>query len=107
MPDVVFATFSEQWGFLGSILLLLLYYLIIRQGFIIAQRTQDSFGRLLAYGISLLLALQVFINISMNMGLAPVVGLPLPLMSYGGSSVLSTFIALGILVNIDRTRSVF
>ncbi|MDD5116316.1 MAG: rod shape-determining protein RodA [Candidatus Omnitrophica bacterium] len=105
--DFIFATFSEQWGFLGSILLLLMYYLIIRQGFIIAQRTQDSFGRLLAYGISLLLALQVFINIAMNMGLAPVVGLPLPLMSYGGSSMLVTFIALGILVNIDRTRSVF
>ena len=105
--DFIFATFSEQWGFLGSILLLLVYYLIIRQGFIIAQRTQDSFGRLLAYGISLLLALQVFINIAMNMGIAPVVGLPLPLMSYGGSSVLATFIALGILVNIDRTRSVF
>jgi len=105
--DFIFATFSEQWGFLGSALLLLMYYLIIRQGFIIAQRTQDSFGRLLAYGISLLLALQVFINIAMNMGLAPVVGLPLPLMIYGGSSVLVTFIALGILVNIDRTRSVF
>ncbi len=105
--DFIFATFSEQWGFLGSSLLLLMYYLIIRQGFIIAQRTQDSFGRLLAYGISLLLALQVFINIAMNMGLAPVVGLPLPLMSYGGSSILVTFIALGILVNIDRTRSVF
>jgi rod shape determining protein RodA len=105
--DFIFATFSEQWGFLGSCLLLIMYYLIIRQGFIIAQRTQDSFGRLLAYGISLLLALQVFINIAMNMGLAPVVGLPLPLMSYGGSSILVTFIALGILVNIDRTRSVF
>ena len=84
-----------------------MYYLIIRQGFIIAQRTADSFGRLLAYGISLLLALQVFINIAMNMGLAPVVGLPLPMMSYGGSSVLVTFIALGILANIDRTRNVF
>jgi rod shape determining protein RodA len=105
--DFIFATFSEQWGFLGSVFLLLLYYLIIRQGFIIAQRTQDAFGRLLAYGISLLLALQVCINIAMNMGLAPVVGLPLPLMSYGGSSVLVTFIALGILVNIDRTRNVF
>jgi rod shape determining protein RodA len=105
--DFIFATFSEQWGFLGSSLLLLLFFLIIREGFMIAQRTQDSFGRLLAYGISLLLALQVFINIAMNMGLAPVVGLPLPLMSYGGSSVLVTFIALGILVNIDRTRSVF
>jgi len=105
--DFIFATFSEQWGFAGSFLLILLYFLIIRQGFIIAQRTQDTFGRLLAYGISLLLAIQVFINIAMNMGLAPVVGLPLPLMSYGGSSVLVTFIALGILVNIDRTRNVF
>jgi len=105
--DFIFATFSEQWGFLGSALLICLYYLIIRQGFIIAQRTQDSFGKLLAYGISLLLALQVFINIAMNMALAPVVGLPLPLLSYGGSSVLATFISLGILVNIDRTRAVF
>jgi len=105
--DFIFATFSEQWGFLGSSLLIIMYYLIIRQGFKIAQRTQDSFGRLLAYGISLLLALQVFINIAMNMGLAPVVGLPLPLLSYGGSSVLVTFISLGILVNIDRRRAVF
>ncbi len=105
--DFIFATFSEQWGFLGSVLLVLMYYLIIRQGFLIAQRTGDAFGRLLAYGISFLLALQVFINIAMNLGLAPVVGLPLPLMSYGGSSVLVTFIALGILVNIDRSRNVF
>ena len=105
--DFIFATFSEQWGFLGSSLLILIYYLIIRQGFIIAQRTNDTFGRLLAYGISILLAIQVFINIAMNMGLAPVVGLPLPMMSYGGSSMLVTFIALGILVNIDRTRNVF
>lgn len=105
--DFIFATFSEQWGFFGSSLLILLYFLIIRQGFLIAERTQDSFGRLLAYGISLLLALQVFINIAMNMGLAPVVGLPLPIMSYGGSSVLVTFIALGILVSVDQNRNVF
>ncbi len=105
--DFIFATFAEQWGFIGGSLLIVLYYLIIRQGFLIAQRTQDAFGRYLAYGISLLLALQVFINIAMNMGLAPVVGLPLPMMSYGGSSMLVTFIALGILVNIDRTRNVF
>jgi rod shape determining protein RodA len=54
-----------------------------------------------------MLCIQIFINIAMNLGLAPVVGLPLPLMSYGGSSILVTFIALGILVNIDRTRAVF
>jgi rod shape determining protein RodA len=105
--DFIFATFSEQWGFLGSSILILLYFLIVRQGLKIAQRTQDTFGSLLAYGLTFLLGLQVFINISMNMGIAPVVGLPLPLMSYGGSSVLVTFIALGILVNIDRTRNVF
>ena len=63
--------------------------------------------QLLAFGISLMLGIQVFINIAMNLGLAPVVGLPLPLLSYGGSSVVVTFISLGILVNIDKTRAVF
>ncbi|HTY44881.1 MAG TPA: rod shape-determining protein RodA [Patescibacteria group bacterium] len=105
--DFVFATFAEQWGLVGCIGLLLLYYLLIRQGIQIACRTSDHFGRMLALGISLWLAIQVSINIAMNMGLAPVVGLPLPLMSYGGSSTLVTFIALGILVNIDKTRAVF
>lgn len=105
--DFIFATFSEEWGFLGSLFLLALYYLLIRQGFLIAERTRDYFGRLLAYGISLMLGIQIFINIAMNLGLAPVVGLPLPLMSYGGSSVLVTFISLGILVSIDRRRAIF
>jgi len=61
----------------------------------------------LAFGISLMLVIQVFVNIAMNLGLAPIVGLPLPLVSYGGSSVVTTFIALGILANIDKTRTVF
>ncbi len=105
--DFIFATFVEQWGFLGAAALLFLYSLLIRQGFIIARRTSDSFGRLLAYGISLMLAIQVFINIAMALGLAPVVGLPLPMMSYGGSSVVVTLISLGILVSIDKYRAVF
>jgi rod shape determining protein RodA len=105
--DFIFATFTEEWGLLGSSVLLVLYYLLIRQGFLIAQRTQDHFGKLLAFGITLMLGIQVFINIAMNLGLAPVVGLPLPLMSYGGSSICVTFIALGILVNIDKERAVF
>jgi len=105
--DFVFATFAEEWGFLGSCILLFLYYLLIRQGIAIAQRSSDNFGRLLAFGISLMLGLQVFVNIAMNLGLAPVVGLPLPLMSYGGSSMFLTFISLGILANINKTRSVF
>jgi rod shape determining protein RodA len=105
--DFIFAGFSEEWGLLGGIGLLFLYFLLIRQGFLIAQRTQDHFGKLMALGISLMLSIQVIINIAMNMGLAPIVGIPLPLMSYGGSSVFVTFIALGILVNIDKTRAVF
>lgn len=105
--DFIFATFSEEWGFFGSILLLGLYYFLIKQGIDIAQKTSDHFGRLLAYGISLMLAVQVVINIAMNLGLAPVVGIPLPLMSYGGSSLLITFISLGILVNIAKERAVF
>lgn len=105
--DFIFATFAEEWGFLGCIILVLLYYLLIREGFSIAQRTTDSFAKLLAFGISLMLAIQTFVNISMTMGLAPVVGLPLPLMSYGGSSLVVTFIALGILASIDKRRTVF
>ncbi|MFA5095714.1 MAG: rod shape-determining protein RodA [Candidatus Omnitrophota bacterium] len=105
--DFIFATFAEEWGFLGGLGLLSLYFLLIRQGFLIAQRTQDSFGKLLACGLTLMLAIQVVINVAMNLGMAPVVGIPLPLMSYGGSSLLVTFIALGILVNIDKTRAVF
>jgi len=105
--DFIFATFAEEWGFLGSVALLLLYYFLIRQGIAISQRTSDHFGKSLALGISVMLGIQIFINIAMNMGLAPVVGLPLPLMSYGGSSILVTFISLGILANIDKTRNVF
>ncbi len=105
--DFIFATFAEQWGLFGSGVLLFLYYFLINQGFLIAQRTRDHFARLLAFGISLMLGIQIFINIAMNLGLAPVVGLPLPLMSYGGSSMVVTFIALGILVNIDKQRAVF
>jgi rod shape determining protein RodA len=103
--DFIFASFSEEWGFLGCMILLGLYFLLIKQGIEIAERTYDSFGRLLAFGISFMLGIQVFINIAMNLGLAPVVGLPLPLMSYGGSSVFVTFLALGILANISNSRA--
>jgi rod shape determining protein RodA len=103
--DFIFSTFCEEWGVAGSVLLLGLYYLLIQRGFLISQRANDRFGKLLALGISMFLSLQVFVNIAMNLGLAPVVGLPLPLMSYGGSSVLVTFMFLGILANIDRRTS--
>jgi rod shape determining protein RodA len=105
--DFIFASFTEQWGLIGGVLLLILYYLLIKQGVNIAARTGDHYGRLLSLGISLMLALQVCLNISMNMGLAPVVGVPLPLMSYGGSSVIITYICLGMMANVNKTRAVF
>jgi rod shape determining protein RodA len=105
--DFIFATFSEEWGLFGSLILFGLYFFIIQQGMRIAERTSDHYGKLLALGITLQLGLQACVNIAMNMGMAPVVGLPLPLMSYGGSSVIVTFIALGILANVSKTRAVF
>lgn len=105
--DFIFASFAEEWGLLGSLFLLLLYFLLIREGLRIASVTNDHFGRLLAFGITLMLAIQIFVNIAMNLGFVPVVGIPLPLMSYGGSSIFITFISLGILVNIGKKRAVF
>ena len=100
--DFIFATFAEEWGFCGSLGLLLLYYFLIRYALTVAQKIPDYFGRLLASGIALTLSIQIIINIAMTLGLAPVVGLPLPLLSYGGSSLLVTFLSLGILINIEK-----
>lgn len=100
--DFIFATFAEEWGLIGSLVLLSLYYLLIRSALRVAQRTPDYFGRLLASGIALILTIQIFINIAMTIGFAPVVGLPLPLLSYGGSSLVVTFLSFGILVNIEK-----
>lgn len=101
--DFIFAAFVEERGLAGALFLLFLYYLIIRQGIKIAVATNDYFGCLLAFGITLMLGVQILVNIAMNLGCVPVVGVPLPLMSYGGSSILVTFISLGILANIAKT----
>ncbi len=105
--DFIFATFSEERGFLGGVILIFLYLLIINYGLRIAYKSRDYFGKLLASGIACMFAIQVLINISMSLGFAPVVGLPLILMSYGGSSLLITFISLGILMNINKNRAIF
>ncbi|MCM8799356.1 MAG: rod shape-determining protein RodA [Candidatus Omnitrophica bacterium] len=100
--DFIFATFAEEWGFLGCSLLLFLYYLFISYSLKIAYKTEETFAKFLAYGISLMFAIQIFINIAMSTGLAPVVGLPLTFFSYGGSSILISFISVGILLNINK-----
>ncbi len=102
--DFIFCIFAEETGFLGCILLLSLYYFIVRQALKISENADDNFGKLLSFGIALMFSMQVYINISMTLGISPVVGLPLPLMSYGGSSILVTFASLGILKSIERGK---
>jgi rod shape determining protein RodA len=98
--DFIFAVFAEMWGFVGCLVLLACYAIVILRGFDIAASTREPVGRLLALGATTMLATQVVINIGMVTGLLPVVGIPLPLMSYGGTSVLCSLMALGLLVSV-------
>ncbi|MCE5193946.1 MAG: rod shape-determining protein RodA [Nitrospiraceae bacterium] len=101
--DFIFAAFAEEWGFIGCFLLLLLYLAFILRGIDTAIKAKDEFGRLLAVGITFMFTVYIIINIGMTLGLMPVVGIPLPFMSYGGTALLSNFIAAGLLINV-RTR---
>jgi rod shape determining protein RodA len=101
--DFIFAVFAEEWGFAGSLLLLFLYLILILRGLDTARLAKDDFGRLLALGITFMFLSYFFVNVGMTLGIMPVVGIPLPFMSYGGTALLSNLIAAGILINI-RTR---
>ncbi len=101
--DFIFAVFAEEWGFLGSVFLLALYLLLILRGLDTVRKAKDEFGRMLAAGITFMFCTYFFINVGMTLGMMPVVGIPLPFMSYGGTALLSNFISAGVLINI-RTR---
>ncbi len=105
--DFVFSVFAEEWGFVGALVLLLLFAALTLWGLQIARDCKERFGHLLALGITALLFWQVFINLCMVTGLMPVVGIPLPLFSYGGSSLITTLVALGFLMNIRMRRFLF
>lgn len=98
--DFVFCMVGERWGLVGGLLTLAAYLTLFAFGLMIAGATREPFGRLVAVGIVTLLATQTVINTGMTVGLLPVVGITLPLMSYGGSSLLTTAIALGLLMNV-------
>ena len=102
--DFVFAVFAEEWGFLGSFVLLSLYIILFLMGLEIAFKAKDIVGALMAVGVVAMMAFGVVVNIAMTAGLAPVVGIPLPLMSYGGSAMVVNLIALGLLLNVKRRR---
>jgi len=105
--DFVFAVSAEQFGFLGSLLVLSLYLLLISRAYRIARQAKDLFSALLASGIVIVIAFQVIVNVGMVTGLMPVVGIPLPLMSYGGTSMVTMMIAIGLLLNIRMRRYLY
>jgi rod shape determining protein RodA len=98
--DFIFAVFAETWGFIGCLVLVLAYGLLILRGFEIALGAREARGRIVALGVTALFAAQTLVNLGMVTGLLPVVGIPLPLMSYGGSSMVVSFMALGLLLSI-------
>jgi len=104
--DFIFAAFSEEHGFIGAIFVLLLYFLILMRLIQNAQTAADLPGSLIIMGIVAVLTFQIAVNVGMVIGFMPVTGIPLPLMSYGGSSVLFTFLALGAAMNIRMCRFV-
>jgi len=100
--DFIFAVTAEELGLLGSLVVLLLFGIFLWRGVRTALRTQDTFGRLLAVGITCMVVVQAFINISVVLGLVPTKGIPLPFVSYGGSSLFVTLACVGVLLNITK-----
>lgn len=102
--DFVYSNFAEEFGFLGSMVLFILYTVFFLSCFNIAITARDTFGVLVAFGFSATLICQTIINLGMEMGLLPVVGITLPLLSYGGTSLIGSFVKIGILLNISRRK---
>ncbi len=105
--DFTFAVIGEEGGFAASLAIILLFWYLVHKGFTISSRTPDRFGSQLACGLTTLIGFQAILNIGMTMGVFPVVGVPLPLVSYGGSSVVVSMTAIAILLNIRMHRSLF
>ncbi len=105
--DFIFSVIGEEWGLIGTLILVFLYFQLIMCGLRVAEQIKDNFGRLTAVGIVSILALQVIINIGMVMGMFPIVGLTLPLISYGRSSFFAFIIMIGILLNLSYKRTMF
>jgi rod shape determining protein RodA len=102
--DFIFAIIGHQFGLVGAVLVILAYALLVFFGIEIATATNDPFGRLLAIGVIVMIVMQALLNMSMNVGLAPITGMTLPFVSFGGSSLWANFIGLGLLINVARRR---
>src|SRR3989338_5668589 len=105
--DFIFSVLAEEWGFIGSFIVLILYFVLVLWGLNIAQNAKDRLGAFLAFGVSFMFLWHILINIGMVTGMMPVVGIPLPFMSYGGSFLISSMIGAGILANVSMRRFIF
>jgi cell division protein FtsW len=103
--DFIFAVIGEELGFIGIVIILGLFTILFVRGITLALKTEDNFGKFLCLGLSMLIALQVIVNVAVNLGLVPTKGLTLPFISYGGSSLITCLIAQGIILNIKRIGS--
>jgi rod shape determining protein RodA len=102
--DFIFCTIGEEWGFLGSLVLISIYLILLLRIVNIAERQRSVFARIYAYGVASILFFHFFINIGMTIGIIPVIGIPLPFISYGGSSLWSFTILLFLLLRFDSAR---
>ena len=102
--DFVFATMSEEWGLVGGLIIIWAYLLFIRWGMTVSRKAQGKFAKLTAGGLAMTIFFYFMINLMMVMGLAPVVGIPLPMVSYGGTAVLTVMLCVGILMSLDRRK---
>ena len=105
--DFIFSVLAEEWGFVGCLLLLLLFLAMLLWGLVVASHSKDGFGAMLAVGVVGMLFWPAAINVAMVLGLAPVIGVPLPLVSYGGSQLLANLIGLALLLNVSMRRYLF
>lgn len=102
--DFVFAVYSEEWGFVGVLFLFLLFFFLVLWGIDIAVKAKDALGMLIASGVVGLISFYFLLNVAMTLGMMPVVGVPLPLVSYGGTSMVATMALLGLLMNVKLRR---
>ncbi|MDP9297005.1 MAG: rod shape-determining protein RodA, partial [Actinomycetota bacterium] len=102
--DFIFTVVGEEFGFVGAMVLLILFGILIWRAFRIALLSKDPFGSYVAAGVGSMFAIQMFVNIGMTVGIMPITGIPLPFVSYGGSSLLANFLAVGLLLNVHMRR---
>jgi len=105
--DFIFSVLAEEWGLIGSLVVISLYLVLLLWGLRIAVTAKDRFGAILSFGVVAMLFWHVFINIGMVLGMMPVVGIPLPFLSYGGSFMVSTLMGIGLLLNVSMRRYLF